>query len=125
MTENDRRKIMDWLSPINQAEIHAAALRKHEPGTREWFINFREESIFENWRREPESSLWLYGDGRSKKPTQNCDFLANYHVVEPRVAASRRGIHYKFSAQAFTNIRIDARLSQNSLRAGASLLSRR
>jgi hypothetical protein len=42
----------------------------------------------------------------------------------PRVAASnseRRGIRYSFSAQAFTNIRMDARLSQNSLQPGASI----
>ncbi|KAH0558735.1 hypothetical protein GP486_004621 [Trichoglossum hirsutum] len=42
---------------------------------------------------------------------------------EPRVAAapSRTGIRYSFSAQAFTNIRMDACLSQNSLQPGASL----
>jgi hypothetical protein len=33
----------------------------------------------------------------------------------------RRGIRYSFSAQAFTNIRMDARLSQNSLQPGATV----
>jgi hypothetical protein len=32
-----------------------------------------------------------------------------------------RGIRYSFTAQSFTNIRMEARLSQNSLQPGASL----
>lgn len=43
----------------------------------------------------------------------------------PEVAASDRighGIRYSFSAQAFTNIRMDARLSQNNLQPGASII---
>jgi hypothetical protein len=36
-------------------------------------------------------------------------------------ANARAGIRYSFSAQAFTNIRMDARLSQNSLQPGARL----
>lgn len=63
MTEKDRENIMDWLNPINQAEIHAAALRKHEPGTGVWFL---EGEIFGNWKRDPGTSLWLVGDGRTK-----------------------------------------------------------
>jgi hypothetical protein len=42
----------------------------------------------------------------------------------PDVVANQRGgrgIRYSFTAQAFTNIRMDARLSQNSLQPGASL----
>jgi hypothetical protein len=52
---------MDWLNPINQADIHAAAFRKHEPGTGEWFL---EGEIFRNWKRDAGTSLWLHGDGR-------------------------------------------------------------
>jgi hypothetical protein len=42
----------------------------------------------------------------------------------PEVAASDRighGIRYNFSAQAFTDIRMDARLSRNNLQPGASI----
>ncbi|KAH6676219.1 heterokaryon incompatibility protein-domain-containing protein [Halenospora varia] len=59
INEKDYKKIMDWLSPINQAEIHAAALRKHEEGTGEWFL---EGSLFEEWRCNAATSLWLFGD---------------------------------------------------------------
>jgi len=43
----------------------------------------------------------------------------------PEIAASDRigqGIRYSFSAQALTNIRMDARLSQNNLQPGASII---
>lgn len=59
MTEKNYKKIMDWLSPINQAEIHAAALRKHEEGTGEWFL---EGSLFEEWSCNAATSLWLFGN---------------------------------------------------------------
>jgi hypothetical protein len=59
--ERDRKNVMDWLNPINQAEIHAAAFRKHEPGTGEWLI---EGESFRNWRCDPGTSLWLCGDGK-------------------------------------------------------------
>ena len=55
---------MDWLNPINQAEIHAAASRKREQGTGKWFL---EGGAFANWRQDPGTSLWLIGDGRTQE----------------------------------------------------------
>ena len=54
---------MDWLNPVNQAEIHAAISRKHEPGTGEWFLK---GDIFKNWRRDAGTSLRLFGDGKAE-----------------------------------------------------------
>jgi ankyrin repeat domain-containing protein 50 len=55
-----RKSVMEWLSPTDQSEIHEAALRRHEPGTGQWFLG---SDTFQNWREDPGTSLWLYGEG--------------------------------------------------------------
>jgi hypothetical protein len=76
MTEKERKRVMDWLSPINQADIHAAASRKHEPGTGEWFL---EGEVFRNWRQDSATSLWLFGDGKPKTqcPTDTVQLMTS------------------------------------------------
>jgi hypothetical protein len=51
---------MEWLSPTDQSEIHEAASKKHKPGTGQWFLG---SDTSQNWREDPGTSLWLYGEG--------------------------------------------------------------
>jgi hypothetical protein len=60
LTEEDKQKILNWLRPVDQSDLQAAAIRKHEPGTGEWFLSGAD---FDRWKQQPGSSLWMYGSG--------------------------------------------------------------
>jgi Cdc6-like AAA superfamily ATPase len=55
--ENSRR-IAKWLSAPDPSTNHSRAHQQHHKGTGLWFIK---SNAFEEWKRYPDSSLWLYG----------------------------------------------------------------
>ncbi|KAL2062783.1 hypothetical protein VTL71DRAFT_5855 [Oculimacula yallundae] len=52
-------KLLTWLNPTDQSEIHAAALRKHETGTGQWLLR---SGIFRAWKQDAGTSLHLFGE---------------------------------------------------------------
>ena len=48
--------MFDWLAPIDQSQIHAAALRRHEPETGKWFLD---GEPFRDWRLNHSTSMWI------------------------------------------------------------------
>lgn len=56
----DRRKseILGWLDAPDPYPNHAAARKKHQPLTGDWFLGGKH---YDDWRRYPNSFLWLYG----------------------------------------------------------------
>ncbi|KAF4436368.1 hypothetical protein F53441_13284, partial [Fusarium austroafricanum] len=53
-----KRRILQWLSPVDPSISHHAALKIHRAGTNDWFLS-REE--FNNWKQAKNSVLWLTG----------------------------------------------------------------
>lgn len=49
-----KRKILQWLSPVDPSTSHEAALKIHQAGTNDWFLS-REE--FNNWKQAKNSVL--------------------------------------------------------------------
>ncbi|KAI9761972.1 MAG: hypothetical protein M1840_001501, partial [Geoglossum simile] len=56
--DENRNKILQWLSHTDQATNHVAALDKREPQTGNWFIQGEDYSM---WKKLPGSFLWLHG----------------------------------------------------------------
>lgn len=56
--EEERRKIEEWLSPINFKSRQQEILKGAEPGTRQWLFNSEK---FRNWIDAGRGSLWCPG----------------------------------------------------------------
>jgi hypothetical protein len=57
-SEDRKRHIFQWLSPVDPSTNHEAALKIHQAGTNDWFLSCKE---FNNWREAKNSVLWLSG----------------------------------------------------------------
>jgi hypothetical protein len=59
-TALDRRKseIRGWLDAPDPYPNHAAARKKRQPLTGDWFLGSKH---YDDWRTSPKSFLWLYG----------------------------------------------------------------
>jgi hypothetical protein len=53
-----RRGIRDWLAAPDPFPNHAAARKKRQPLTGDWFLG---GEMYMSWRSSPRSFLWLYG----------------------------------------------------------------
>jgi Cdc6-like AAA superfamily ATPase len=53
-----RKKILDWLSPIDYAELQSDTFRKHQKGTGEWFLKF---TPFIEWLKGKKKTLFCSG----------------------------------------------------------------
>jgi hypothetical protein len=45
-----------WLSPVDPEKTYKDALKTHQPGTCEWFID---SEIFSEWKQSLSSFLWI------------------------------------------------------------------
>jgi len=57
--EEERRKILDWLSPLNFWAKQRDILDQAEPGTGLWLLNSQE---LESWIRGDTRTLWCPGN---------------------------------------------------------------
>jgi hypothetical protein len=57
-----RRGIRDWLAAPDPFPNHAAARKKRQPLTGDWFLG---GELYEAWKSSPRSFLWLYGIRKS------------------------------------------------------------
>jgi len=57
-SDDQKRHIFQWLSPVDPSTSHEAALEIHQAGTNDWFLSCKE---FNNWREAKNSVLWLSG----------------------------------------------------------------
>ena len=63
-TENERKhqeertKILEWLSITYSVSNYEAARRKHVAETGNWFL---ESIAFKSWKTDPDSFLWMHG----------------------------------------------------------------
>jgi hypothetical protein len=62
--DESKRRILQWLSPVDPSISHEAALKIRQAGTNNWFLSCNE---FENWRDSENSFLWLSGRPGSGK----------------------------------------------------------
>ena len=56
--EEDRDKIVQWLSVTDFASNHHAARKKHTKATGTWITSLAD---FERWKNAPNSLIWLHG----------------------------------------------------------------
>ena len=56
--EGKKRRILDWLSPVNPEDDYTAAWALHTEGTGDWIF---EENKFKYWLATPGSFLWVHG----------------------------------------------------------------
>jgi rhamnogalacturonyl hydrolase YesR len=54
----ERKKIIEWLSPLNPFQRHADVVNKHQEGTGLWFLN---DVHFVSWKESCGTTLWCYG----------------------------------------------------------------
>jgi ankyrin repeat domain-containing protein 50 len=71
--DQDRDKIIGWLSITDPSLNHNAACKKHQPTTGEWLIRRGE---FEKWKNMLNSHLWLCGNGKALSLTFYLTILA-------------------------------------------------
>ena len=62
--DDQKRRILQWLSPVDPSISHEVALKIRQAGTNSWFLSCKE---FENWRDSENSFLWLSGRPGSGK----------------------------------------------------------
>lgn len=56
--EDERLRMLEWLSSVDVSNNHIRALLHREPGTGAWFVQSEE---FDRWKNSPQSVAWLYG----------------------------------------------------------------
>ena len=56
--DKDRKKILDWLSPIDYAELQSDTFHKRQKGTGEWFLK---STPFIEWSEGKEKTLFCPG----------------------------------------------------------------
>ncbi|EON65785.1 hypothetical protein W97_05024 [Coniosporium apollinis CBS 100218] len=57
-TEENKQKILEWLTRADPSSNHNEARKKHEPKTGDWLL---QSQVYRNWKASPNSLLWLYG----------------------------------------------------------------
>jgi hypothetical protein len=57
--KEERRKILDWLSPLNFWNTQGETYSQAEPGTCLWFF---ESTEFNSWYKGDVRTLWCPGD---------------------------------------------------------------
>lgn len=48
--------MFEWLDPVNQADLHDEATRRHAPGTGNWFFN---GEVYRDWKSRASSVIWI------------------------------------------------------------------
>jgi hypothetical protein len=57
-TDEERQKILKWLSPLNPFARQDEIFSKRQPGTGTWLLD---SSEFKKWKSGEEKSLWCFG----------------------------------------------------------------
>jgi hypothetical protein len=60
-SDENRAKLIAWLSSANPSINYISAREKHQPKTGDWLV--KESPGFENWKTSPNSFLWVNGKG--------------------------------------------------------------
>ena len=56
--DEERQKVLEWLSPLNFASKQVDTFERHQRGTGEWLF---EEAIFKAWLAGDKNALWCSG----------------------------------------------------------------
>ena len=56
--EGKKRRILNWLCPVNPEDDYSASRALHTEGTGDWIF---EEDKFKFWLATPGSFLWVHG----------------------------------------------------------------
>lgn len=56
--QEEREKILEWLSITYSVSNYEAARRKHVARTGNWFLK---SIAFKSWKTDPDSFLWIHG----------------------------------------------------------------
>lgn len=62
LVDENKQKILRWLSRTDPSSNHNEARKKHEPKTGDWLL---QSETYNKWKTSPSSILWLYGKGAS------------------------------------------------------------
>jgi len=60
--EQERERIIEWLSPLNFFTRQSHIFGRRHPGTGEWLLQSDE---FKNWVDNPAKTLWCTGDRKT------------------------------------------------------------
>ena len=55
--DDERLRMLEWLSSVKVSNNHIRALQQREPGTGAWFLQSEE---FNRWKTSSQSFAWLY-----------------------------------------------------------------
>ncbi|KAF3317028.1 hypothetical protein TWF173_001034 [Orbilia oligospora] len=104
---DEERKILEWITPIDDSAQHNDFFNRRQPGTGNWFLN---SSKYQNWLHTPKSILYcpgIPGAGKTILTSVVVDDLLDRYSYDPAV-----GIAYiYFNFQGSAHLRIDDLLS--------------
>ncbi|KAF3283208.1 hypothetical protein TWF970_001186 [Orbilia oligospora] len=104
---DEERKILEWITPIDDSAQHNDFFNRRQPGTGNWFLN---SSKYQNWLHTPKSILYcpgIPGAGKTILTSVVINDLLDRYSYDPAV-----GIAYiYFNFQGSAHLRIDDLLS--------------
>lgn len=60
--DKERERLLKWLSSVDPSKNYNSARERHALSTGDWLVEA--SSDFKNWKKAPNSLLWLHGRGR-------------------------------------------------------------
>ncbi|KAF3314508.1 hypothetical protein TWF173_004591 [Orbilia oligospora] len=107
LSGDEERKVLDWITPIDDSTQHNDFLNRRQPGTGEWMLN---SSVYQNWLNTPKEILYcpgIPGAGKTILTSVVVDNLIDRYSHNPEVGIAYIYLNFKGSAQ----LRIDDILS--------------
>ncbi|KAF3239380.1 hypothetical protein TWF192_010075 [Orbilia oligospora] len=101
------RKILDWITPIDDSAQHNDFLNRRQPGTGNWLLN---SSEYQNWLHTPKSILYcpgIPGAGKTILTSVVVGDLFDRYFYDPAVGIAY--VYFNFKGSAY--LRIDDLLS--------------
>ncbi|KAF3185298.1 hypothetical protein TWF788_004617 [Orbilia oligospora] len=101
------RKILEWITPIDDSAQHNDFLNRRQPGTGNWLLN---SSEYQNWLHTPKAVLYcpgIPGAGKTILTSVVVDDLFDRYFYDPAVGIAY--IYFNFKGSAY--LRIDDLLS--------------
>ncbi|KAF3291558.1 hypothetical protein TWF970_000772 [Orbilia oligospora] len=103
----ENRKILDWITPIDDSSRHNDTLNRRQPGTGEWLLNSTE---YQNWLNTAKEVLFcpgIPGAGKTILSSIVVEHLIDRYSYNPAIGVAYIYFNYKVNA----HIKVDELLS--------------
>ncbi|KAF3230042.1 hypothetical protein TWF192_007105 [Orbilia oligospora] len=107
LSGDEERKVLEWITPIDDSTQHNDFLNRRQSGTGEWMLN---SSVYQNWLNTPKEILYcpgIPGAGKTILTSIIIDNLIDRYSHNPEIGIAYVYFNFKGSAR----LRIDDILS--------------